>query len=199
MKKIGKDGWLSLLKPGDAGLILAKNFFSKLQNWYRNKVEKISERASHAFIMKRGVEISEANGYYISEDTVTKYIDDSKKVWIFRNLNMTNGKMEGIIDYCEGAEENDATYSVKGIYQFGINYVLHFFGKKFKFKDQSGSFCGEYLNKALVKKGIPVMKQAASYEATPSLLLHYFLSEEGKADQWYLAAYYDGENGYFVQ
>jgi hypothetical protein len=198
MKKISKEGWVIMRKPGDAGIILADNFFSTLQNWYRKKVDKVDDRASHAFIMKRTPAISEANGLYIKEANVTKYLADRKKVWIFRNLNMTTDKAEGILDYCSGAERNGGTYSLKGISQFGLSYFMSFFGKKIKFKDQQGSFCSEYLGKALINEGIPFLDGKVDFSATPSFVLDYLLGEKGKADQWILSAYYDGAGNYYI-
>lgn len=181
--------FIGSLRAGDIGLILAKNLFSTLQNWRKIKT-KATHRASHAFVMRDTPAISEANGLHISNATVTKFVGDTTKCWIFRYEAMTPAQLDDMMDYMDGAVENGGTYSLGGIMQF----ALQFFGIRKKLTDEQGSFCSEYAVKTILKAGIPFrMGDLKPFEIDPSMLLSWFMSPDAKKLGWYPVAEYDGK------
>lgn len=193
MKKTNHDEWINSLETGDICLNLSSNIFSSLQNWYRKKIDKSDHRASHGFIVKTTPIISEANGFYIKSATINKFIGDTTEVWAFRHPAMNTERRDDVINYCEGAEENGGTYSIKGIVEYGLRFI----GIKKKISDRPGSYCTEYTGKIIKQIDLPYIKDKETYQVTPSEQLSWFLSEkDGKRLGWELAAHYSKEKGY---
>lgn len=118
MRQVDNKMFTANVNPGDIGIILADNFFSTLQNWYRKKIDKAPDRASHGFFCMQSPDIAEANGLYISKATFLKFIGDKTKCWIFRYRRLSNDQTTKMMEYAEGAIDNGGSYSIGGILQF---------------------------------------------------------------------------------
>lgn len=193
MREVSKNEWIKSARSGDIGLIRAKNLFSTMQNWYRNRFKEGEHRASHGFIVMKPPEISEANGILIKRATFIKNIGDSTMCWLFRSSYLTPHKQDDIRDFIRGAEQTGGHYSVAGIWQFCLSF---FAGKKIM-KDKSGVFCTEYTSRLINNARLPYM-DVPEWQISPSLQLNWFI-KEGAAKGWFLAAYYDGNGKYFVE
>jgi hypothetical protein len=199
MRRTTQDQFLAAIRRGDIGLNCSNNLFSTLQDWYRRKVDKVEYRASHGFIVKDSPYISEANGPIIKQATITKFIGNTTKCWVFRYKESTPSQIKTMMTYCYSAEKNGGTYSAKGIFQFATNYFASFFGKKVNFKDQQGTFCTEYSGNAILYSGWPYIKEKESQAISPSYQLSWLMSDEAISLGWELVAHYDGEGGFFVK
>ena len=184
------DEWLANLRPGDAGIIDAKNPFAWLQDLYRKKFKEGEHSASHGFVVAEPPTIVESNGWKPSYAFITKFIGDTTKCWVFRNKDMSGVKWEKMKSYADGAIEMGGHYGIGNIIQFG----LQFLGIRKKLKDASGQFCSEFSSNLIQETNLPYNVGKPFYEITPSLQLNYFYSEQAKKDGWFLVCEYNGKD-----
>jgi hypothetical protein len=192
LRKVSQKMLIANAGKGDFGLILSDNFFSTLQNWYRKKIDKAPNRASHAFFVYDPPDIIEANGLYIKQAGFLKYIGDKTKCWFFRYKNLTSTQLDRMIAYAEGAADNGGTYSISGIIQFALRFI----GVKKNITNEPGSFCSEFDSNIIKDAGLTYLDKK-SYEITPSVQLSYMLADG--SPYWDLVGYYDGNGGYFIR
>lgn len=185
------------LKAGDIGLILADNFFSTMQNWYRLKVEKAPLRASHAFLMTTPPTIAEANGLYISNDaSIGKFVGDKTKCWVYRYMSATPDQKRDLMNYCNWAVQAGGTYGVSDILQFGANYCLSFIGKRVKWKDNHGEFCSEFCLHGMDDVGWPTpITDDQPIESWSPSLFRSWLELKGSQFDYQMIGSYDPDNG----
>lgn len=194
--KVSHEVFVNSIKAGDVGLLRAHNPFAWFQNLYRKRMREGEQRASHGFIVKTPPKISEANGPHIKEATFLKNIGDSTAVWFWRLKGIKGTEIEEMLDYCRGAEETGGVYSVGGIIEFFKSFLF----KKKELKDKKGVFCTEYTSRIIISAGLgdKYITTRDPWEISPSFQLNWFFSNEAVRFGWYLAAYYDGQKGYFI-
>ena len=190
MIKVSRNHWLKQVRNADIGLTLGNSsIFGKVQNLYRKKVSKVKHRASHGFFVKNFAKVSEANGKYVEESNLAKYLVKQRKTWLFRYQGITETEQIKMHIHMESAEVSGGTFSWTGIFQF----VLKFIDRKKRIKDKPGVFCTEHTSRIINAAGLrySTLGRVEPWKVTPSIQLSWFLTE-GSELGWNLALYFDG-------
>ena len=185
--EIKKSRWIGYAKPGDIGLTLgSSSIFAKFQDWYRSRISNASNQASHGFIVKGDNLISEANGKYIGESKLEKYIGSNRDTWLFRKRDLKLFEKDAMMLYIKSAEQTGGTYSWLGIMQF----VQKFFYKDKQLKDKPGVFCTEYTSRIINAADLPYLSLGKDFpwKVTPSIQLSWFI-KNGFLNDWELVLY----------
>ena len=195
MRVATKEDFLASLQSGDIGIILSRNLFATLQNWYRKKFKEGELAASHGFYLRAPPRIAEANGLFVRNDaTIVKDIGDSTKCWVFRYTGLTPAQLDCMNGCADVAVQAGGHYSVGGIAQF----ALRFFNLHKSLSDEGGVFCTEFTGDLIVAAGIPYIDRKHTWEISPSAQLNWFLGLDALAKGWVLAGKYDGAGNYLL-
>lgn len=160
-----------------AGLI---PFGIKTYSFLREKIEK-KYLCSHCFLVHENGIIYESNMLGNEPRHISKYHDKKFKVYIFKNINLTEENYQTGLIYSTGSLGRRYDYS--GLFRFVLKFI-----PQGKYLD----FCSEFLTLTVrnyYKLPLcPTIKK--EYDVTPSAGLKYCFSGVGKNDGWQLEDYW---------
>ena len=189
---VDKREWFKAIDGCDIGLTLGSNsIFGKLQNFYRKRISKAKHRASHGFFLKNNTKISEADGKYVKESNLQRYLNSNRQVWIFRYVKISQEQKDKMQVHANAAEVSGGTYSWLGMFQFASKFI----SPKKRIKDKPGVFCSEHTSRIINAGGLRYssLGKVEPWKITPSMQLSWFF-EQGKAHGWKMVARFDGND-----